>query len=136
MNMPAVFHFYDLTAVGLARVAWCFIGMHWPSTNAFLEGIPWHERDADRCTTGPPLHDGTVLAAFPIRRPSRQAFKRDKLRVDPDGVTIEYAGSGSELRDVRDEERTRFQDSFKTSQSHIRSYNAWNRRVLLCLALR
>ena len=40
------------------------------------------------------LHDGTVLAAYPIRKPSKRAFKEDHLRVDADGVTIEHAGAG------------------------------------------
>ena len=70
------------------------------------------------------LYDGTVLGAFPIRKPSRQEFKRDKLRVDPDGVTIEHAGSGSELRDVRNEERTRFQDLIAANLNTRRAIRA------------
>jgi len=70
------------------------------------------------------LHDGTVLAAYPIRRPSRQTFKQDKLRVDPDGVTIEYAESGSQLRDVHNDTRTRFQDLIAANLNTRRAIRA------------
>lgn len=56
------------------------------------------------------LHDGTVLAAYPIRRPTPHVIKRDRLRIDPDGIAIEYPRSGTELRDARNEGRLRFQD--------------------------
>ncbi len=52
------------------------------------------------------LHDGTVTAAVPIRKPP----KRKRCRVDPEGVAIEYADSGKNLSDVNYEDRTRFQD--------------------------
>jgi len=52
------------------------------------------------------LHDGTVTAAVPIRKPP----KRERCHVDPEGVAIEYADSGRQFSDVNDENRTRFQD--------------------------
>lgn len=54
------------------------------------------------------LYDGTVLAACPIRKPSKRIMKRDGLRVDADGVTQESLRDGREL--TRVENRTRFQD--------------------------
>ena len=60
------------------------------------------------------LHDGTVLWAFPIRKPSKQELKREHVRIDPDGVAREFAGSGRELSDVYNETRTRFQDIIAT----------------------
>ena len=56
------------------------------------------------------LHDGTVLAAYPIRKPSKQELKRDHVRIDPDGVAREFADGGRNLSDVHNETRTRFQD--------------------------
>lgn len=56
------------------------------------------------------LHDGTVLAAFPIRKPIQKVLKRDGRRVDPDGVVIEHTGAGKELSDVRNENRVRSQN--------------------------
>lgn len=73
------------------------------------------------------LHDGTVLAAYPIRKPSKRAFKEDHLRVDADGVTIEHAGAGGQLSDVQNDTRTRFQD--------IISVNLNTRRALRAMVL-
>lgn len=56
------------------------------------------------------LHDGTILAAFPIRKPAQRVLKRDGRRIDPDGVTIEHPGGGKELSDVRNETRDRSQN--------------------------
>ena len=56
------------------------------------------------------LHDGTVLAAYPIRKPSKQEFKRERVRIDPDGVAREFADGGRNLSDIHNETRTRFQD--------------------------
>lgn len=61
------------------------------------------------------LHDGTVLWAFPIRKPSKQELKRERVRIDPDGVAREWASNGSNLSDVENESRTRFQDIIATS---------------------
>lgn len=61
------------------------------------------------------LHDGTVLAAFPIRKPSDRIMKRDHRRMDADHVCVEYPGAGKELSDVRYENRTRFQDIIATA---------------------
>lgn len=60
------------------------------------------------------LHDGTVTAAFPIRRPSKQELKQDGRRIDADGVAKGHALGGRELGDARNEERFRFQDILAT----------------------
>lgn len=56
------------------------------------------------------LHDGTVLAAYPVRKPMPKTIKRDNLKIDDDGVCQEWSDSGKQLSDVRNETRTRFQD--------------------------
>jgi hypothetical protein len=56
------------------------------------------------------LHDGTVTSALPIRKPSKQQFKQERHRVDPDGVTIESASSGRQYANVDDPGRVRFID--------------------------
>jgi hypothetical protein len=60
------------------------------------------------------LHDGTTLSAYPIRRPSKQELKRDRVRIDPDGVAREFATAGKNLSDVGNETRMRFQDIVAT----------------------
>ena len=60
------------------------------------------------------LHDGTVIAAFPVRKPIPRTIKQEKLRIDEDGVCREWAGTGKELSDVSNESRTRFQDIIAT----------------------
>lgn len=60
--------------------------------------------------TGHSLHDGTVLAMYPVRKPTPHIIKRDKLKIDEDGVCQEFAGAGRELSDVHNETRMRFQD--------------------------
>jgi hypothetical protein len=60
------------------------------------------------------LHDGTVIAAYPVRKPTPKTIKQEKLRIDEDGVCREWAGSGKELSDVKNENRTRFQDIIAT----------------------
>ena len=61
------------------------------------------------------LHDGTVLAAYPIRKPSKQELKRERVRIDPDGVAREWADNGRNLSDIHNETRTRFQDIIATN---------------------
>ena len=61
------------------------------------------------------LHDGTVLVARPIRKPSKQELTQTNLRIDPDGVAREFAGSGRELSDVNNDTRTRFQEIIATN---------------------
>lgn len=56
------------------------------------------------------LHDGTVQAAFPIRKPISRGNYRDFFRADDDGVCKEIARSGKELSDWNYEDRFRFQD--------------------------
>lgn len=56
------------------------------------------------------LHDGTILAAYPMRKPAPRIMKRDGMRTDADGVTRTFPGAGHELSDVRNESRMRFQD--------------------------
>jgi len=54
------------------------------------------------------LFDGTVLAAYPIRKPTPKTIKRDKLRIDEEGVAIEWLGAGREVSNVQHENRFRF----------------------------
>jgi hypothetical protein len=61
------------------------------------------------------LRDGTITSACPMRKPARRILKRDGLRVDADGVTIEYCSAGRELSDGRYEGRFRFQNIIATS---------------------
>ena len=56
------------------------------------------------------LRDGTVVAAFPVRKPAPKILKRDKLRIDADNVCREYVRSGSEIGNAMYEGRIRFQD--------------------------
>ena len=56
------------------------------------------------------LHDGTVMAACPMRKPAPRIMKRDGMRTDADGVTQEFTRSGQELSDWNYEGRLRFQD--------------------------
>jgi hypothetical protein len=64
--------------------------------------------------TGSTLHDGTVLAMYPIRKPTPHIIKRDNLSIDDDGVCREFAGAGRQLSDVHNETRMRFQDIIAT----------------------
>ena len=70
------------------------------------------------------LHDGTVLAAYPIRKPSARILKRDGRRIDDDKVCVEFPGSGMELSDVRNETRTRFQDILANALNTRRAIRA------------
>lgn len=56
------------------------------------------------------LHDGTILAAHPMRKPAPRIMKRDGMRTDDDGVTQEFSRAGRELSDWNNETRMRFQD--------------------------
>jgi hypothetical protein len=61
------------------------------------------------------LFDGTVLAARPIRKPTPKIIKRDNLKIDEEGVCVEWPRSGKELSDIHNDTRTRFQDIIATS---------------------
>jgi hypothetical protein len=56
------------------------------------------------------LRDGTIIAAYPVRKPTPHTLKRDNRRIDDDNVCAEYDTSGDQLRDVKNDGRTRFQD--------------------------
>lgn len=56
------------------------------------------------------LSDGTILAAYPSRKPNPRIMKRDGMTVDADGVVSEVVYPGSDLSDPSNEKRTRFQD--------------------------
>jgi hypothetical protein len=60
------------------------------------------------------LHDGAVIAVYPVRKPIPKTIKRDKLRIDEDGVCHEIVEAGKELSDVHNEVRMRFQDIIAT----------------------
>jgi len=64
--------------------------------------------------TATSLHDGSVLAAYPVRKPPPKTIKRDNLRIDEDGVCWEYAQAGKNLSDVSNEGRMRFQNIIAT----------------------
>lgn len=55
------------------------------------------------------LHDGTVLAGYPVRKPIPKMIKNNRLTIDQDGVCREWADSGNELFDKCNENRMRFQ---------------------------
>jgi len=61
------------------------------------------------------LYDGTVIAAFPIRKPLPKVIKRDNLRIDDDGVCREWLRAGQELSDPNNETRFRFQNIIATN---------------------
>jgi hypothetical protein len=61
------------------------------------------------------LYDGTVLAAFPVRKPTPKRIKQDNLRIDEDGVCQGWLSAGKQLADGRDENRFRFQNILATS---------------------
>ena len=60
------------------------------------------------------LYDGTVLAAYPIRKPHLKMLKRDGIRIDPDGVADGGSQDGRHLGNPRHDDRTRFQDIIAT----------------------
>jgi hypothetical protein len=53
------------------------------------------------------LHDGTVLSAWPIRKPPRRVFKRECSPIDPEGVVKEHTRTGEEISSVDNTERWR-----------------------------
>jgi hypothetical protein len=55
------------------------------------------------------LHDSTVLAAWPIRKPARTILRQEHIRIDPDGVTIEHSDAGREISDMSNDTRYRSQ---------------------------
>ena len=56
------------------------------------------------------LHDGTVIAGHPDRKPTPKIIKRDKIIIDDDGAYNRWTYSGKELSDVLNENRFRFQN--------------------------
>lgn len=57
------------------------------------------------------MYDGTVLAAHPERKPGPRIMKRDRLRIDPDGVVKEFSGTYVKpFRNTEDNGRFRFLD--------------------------
>lgn len=81
-------------------------------------------------TAGRSLHDGTILAAYPVRKPLPKTIKREKIRSDEDGVCKEFAGAGKELSDVHNETRMRFQNIIAT---RLNTRRAIREMVLPCL---
>ena len=61
------------------------------------------------------LLDGTVMAAIPVRKPTRKTMKRDSLKIDAEDVCRESLRAGKELSDVRSENRLRFLDIIATA---------------------
>lgn len=56
------------------------------------------------------LHDGTLIAACPMRRPAPRLLKERGKTIDADGVMEESSRNGKELSDSRNEGRFRFQE--------------------------
>lgn len=56
------------------------------------------------------LRDGTVIGAFPIRKPSPAELRKVGRPIDADGVAEAHFGSVREMVEVSDETRTRQQD--------------------------
>ena len=56
------------------------------------------------------LYDGTVIAAYPVRKPTPKIIKRDKLKIDEDGICRGWMESGKVLSDSKNENRFRFHD--------------------------
>lgn len=64
---------------------------------------------------GESLYDGTVFAAYPIRKPSPRVMKERGMKVEADGVTSEVMRAGTELGTTDDERRFRFQNIIATN---------------------
>lgn len=56
------------------------------------------------------LRDGTVLSAYPERKPAERIMKRERIRIDADNVFRETDVSGDFMSDANNQGRTRFQD--------------------------
>lgn len=56
------------------------------------------------------LFDGTVLAAYPVRKPAPKVLKRDNIKIDDEGVCQELMEAGRELIRSPEEARYRFMD--------------------------
>ena len=54
------------------------------------------------------LRDGTVLSAYPQRKPAQRIMKRDGIRIDADNVFREIDISGDFMSDANNQGRTRF----------------------------
>jgi hypothetical protein len=76
------------------------------------------------------LYDGTILAAYPVRKPLPKTIKRDKIRIDDDGICCEYSRAGKELSDVHNESRMRFQNIIATL---LNTRRAIREMILPCL---
>lgn len=60
--------------------------------------------------TATSMNDGTVLAAYPVRKPAARIMKRDGDKLDDDGVCKEFLGSHVGSFDFNDPGRFRFFD--------------------------
>ena len=76
------------------------------------------------------LHDGTILVAYPVRKPHPKTIKNDKIRIDEDGVCHEYPSAGGHLSDVHNETRMRLQNIVAT---RLNTRRAIREMVLPCL---
>ena len=57
------------------------------------------------------LYDGTIVATFPIRKPTPKKIRQDNLRIDEDGVCDRgWYSAGKIFSDVTMDNRFRFQD--------------------------
>ena len=71
------------------------------------------------------LRDGTVTSAMPVRKPAARTLKRDRIRVDPDGVITEYGSSGIQYSTTCPlGERPRFLDIFAVNLNTRRAIRA------------
>lgn len=60
--------------------------------------------------TAQTLYDGTIIAAYPIRKPVPKIIKRDNLKIDEDGITNDLMDAGKHISDWQNETRFRFQN--------------------------
>lgn len=56
------------------------------------------------------LRDGTIITALPVRKPLPKTIKREKLKIDKDGVCREWAFSEREFSHLPLEKRVHLQD--------------------------
>jgi len=56
------------------------------------------------------LFDGTVLAAYPVRKPTPKAINRDNIKIDDEGVCQELMEGGRHIVRSSEEGRFRFMD--------------------------
>lgn len=80
-----------------------------PETDEFVIR-KWHPRRRPIYYIAVTLHDGTVIASYPTRKPPPKAMKRHGYRLDVDGVLNDKSQPGFGIGSGEYENRFRFQD--------------------------